>query len=284
MMRMPIRNLTFPLIAGLALIAANRAAGESVPSPSPLPAMTWADLADLSDSAPLVIRAQLRRLTQVEPERARGARAGHGRFYIEAKTEALIAGPVVLGEALRFLADLPLDAKGKPPKLKKVGVILFARPVAGRPGELQLVSPDAMIGWDPVTDSRLRSILGELLGGNAAPRVTGAREAIFVPGNLAGEGETQLFLATRGGEPATVTVVHRPGESPRWSVSFSEAIDASGRPPPRETVAWYRLACFLPAALPASAHVSATASDREQAAEDYGLVKAQLGPCPRNRR
>lgn len=275
---------TVPFAACLALAVANQARGESVPPPSPLPTMTWADLADLSDSAPLVARAQLRKLTQVEPERARGVRPGYGRFYIEAKTEALIAGRGALGEALRFLADLPLDAKGKPPKLKKVSVILFARAVPGRPGELQLVQPDAMTGWDPATDSRLRSILGELLGGSAPPRVIGVREAIFVPGNLAGEGETQLFLATRGGEPAAVTVVHRPGEPARWSVSFSEAIDASGRPPLRETLAWYRLACFLPATLPASAHVSATAADRDRAAEDYGLVKAQLGACPRSRR
>jgi hypothetical protein len=161
---------------------------------------------------------------------------------------------------------------------------LFARSVPGRPGELQLVSPDAMTGWDAATDGKLRTILGELLSGNVPPRVTGVREAIFVPGNLAGEGETQLFLGTRGGEPAAVTVIHSPGERPRWSVSFSEAIDVSGRPPRRETLAWYQLACFLPATLPAAAHVSATASDREQAAEDYGLVRAQLGACPRNRR
>lgn len=276
------RSLSFA--ACMALIVADPVRGESVPPPSPLPAMSWADLADLADSAPLVVRAQLRKLTQVEPERARGVRPGHGRFYIEARTEALIAGTGALGEDLRFLADLPLDPKGKPPKLKKTSAVLFARGVPGRPGELQLVQPDAMTGWDPATDSRLRSILSELLGGSAPPRVTGVREAIFVPGNLQGEGETQLFLATRGGEPAAITVIHSPGERPHWSVSFSEAIDTSGRPPQRETLAWYRLACFLPSTLPATAHVSATPADREQAAEDYGLVRAQLGPCQRNRR
>jgi hypothetical protein len=275
---------TLLIAASMALTSANRVAAESVPPPPPLPQATYADLADLADSASLVVQAQLRKLTQVEPERARGVRPGQGRFYIEAKTQALVAGPGALGEDLRFLADLPLDAKGKPPKLKKVSVILFARSVPGRPGELQLVSPDAMTGWDVPSDARLRTILAELLGGNAPPRVTGVREAIYVPGNLAGEGETQLFLGTRGGEPAAVSVIHQPGERPRWSVSFSEAIDASGRPPPRETIAWYRLACFLPATLPAAAHVSATAADRDQAAEDYGLVRAQLGACPRNRR
>lgn len=270
--------------AAALLAAAGTAAAESPPPPAPLAAPGYADLADLADSAPLVARVQLRKLVQVEPERARGVKAGHGRFYLEGKTEALIAGSTPLGADLRFLADLPLDAKGKPPKLKKVSTVIFARAVAGRSGELQLVAPDALVGWDAATDARLKAILGELLGGNAPPRVTGVREAIFVSGNLAGEGETQLFLATANGDPAAITVVRRPGAAPRWSVSFSEVLDAGGRPPPRETLAWYRLACFLPRMLAPAAHVSASAADRAQAAADYALVLAELGPCGRLRR
>ena len=259
------------------------AAAPRIPPPPPLPQPSYADLADLADSAPLVIRAQLRRLTPVEPERARGVAPGQGRFFIEARTEALIAGPVALGEQLRFLADLPLDSRGHPPKLKKVSTVLFARTVPAQPGALQLVSPDALVVWDPVTDGRLRAILGELLGNAPPPRVSAVREAINVPGNLAGESETQLFLATPGGEPAAITVVHVPGQRPTWSVSFSELLGAGARPPERETLAWYRLACFLPQTLPASAHVSATPALRDQAAEDYGLVRLQLGNCPRTR-
>lgn len=274
--------------AGLAaalLALAGPALGESPPPPPSalLPAPGYADLVDLADSAPVVARVQLRKLVRVEPERARGVRSGRGRFYIEGKTEALIAGSTPLGANLRFLADLPLDAKGKPPKLKKVSAIVFARPVAGRPGELQLVAPDALVGWDGGTDAKLKAILGELLSGSAPPKVTGVREAIFVPGNLAGEGETQLFLATAAGDPAAITVVRRPGAAPRWSVSFSEVLDASGRPPPGETLAWYRLACFLPRTLPAPAHVSASAEDRRQAAADYALVLSELGSCGRLR-
>lgn len=269
-------------VATLALAPAAR--GESIPPQPPLPIATYADLADLADSAPLVVRAQLRRLTQLEPERARGVAPGQGRFYVEARTEGLLAGNTVLGEQLRFLVDLPIDARGKPPKLKKVSTVLFARLVPGRPGELQLVAPDALVVWDPATDARLRAILGELLGGNAPPRVTGVREAIHVTGNLAGEGETQLFLATPGGEPAAIAVQRRPGQRPAWSVSFTEVLNASGRPPARETLAWYRLACFLPATLPASAHVSAEAADRARASEDYAMVRQELGECPRTRR
>lgn len=282
-----IRTPFLPLAALLAcavLTFASPVRGESNPPPPPLPIPTYADLADLADSAPLVVRAQLRRLTRLEPERARGVAPGKGRFYVEAKTEALLAGNTVLGERLRFLVDLPLDAEGKPPKLKKVSTVIFARLVPGRPEELQLVSPDALVVWDAASDARLRAILAELLSGNAPPRVSGVREAIYVPGNLAGEGETQVFLATPGGDPAAITVMHRPGQRPTWSVSFSELLNTNARPPARETLPWYRLACFLPAALPESTHVSTAAEDRTRASADYAMVRAELGMCPRTRR
>ena len=244
---------------------------------------SYADLADLADAAPLVIRVSPRKIARLEPERARGLKIGMARLYIEAKTEALVAGRATLGEKLRYLVDVPLDAKGKVPKLKKQSVALFARMVAGRADELQLISPDAQLLWDPSLDVRLRGILAELLASGAAPRIIGVREAIHVSGNLAGEGETQLFLATANGEPAAITVSRSPGQLPRWTVSFSEVLDQAGGQPPRDSLAWYRLACFLGPQLPRNATVSGSAADRSLAAADYRFVIGQLGPCPRTR-
>jgi hypothetical protein len=277
----PRSYLAFKLVAELALLAVGtNLRADSLPPPSP---PSYADLADLADSAPLVIRAQPRKLVQVEPERARGVRTGWGRFYVEARTEALIAGTGSLGQALRYLVDLPLDPKGKPPKFKKKSVVLFARAVPGRAGELQLVATDAQLLWDPALDTRLRGVLGELFTANAPQRIAAVREAIFVPGTLAGEGETQLFLTTANGEPAALTVSRKPGETPRWGVSFSELVAADGAVPPRDTLAWYRLACFLPRELPASAAVLGSAAERAAAARDYRFVMEALGPCPRTR-
>ena len=270
-------------LASGAALALAAVPADSAPRPPLEPVVTYADLADLADRAPLVLRAQVRKVAVVEPERAPGLRAGWVRLYVEARTEALLSGPPLTGDALRYLVDVPLDAKGKVPKLTKLSVLLFARAVPGRPGELQLVAPDAQLRWGPLAEARLRGLLGELLAAGAPGRVNKVREAIYVPGNLAGEGETQLFLDTADGEPATITVVHKPGEPPRWSVSFSELADASGTPPARETLVWYRLACFLPAALEEGANVSATPEDRAQAEADYGFVRSGLGDCPRDR-
>ena len=252
------------------------------PAPTAAPALTYADLADLAEAAPLVIRVSPRKVARLEAGRAPGLRPGRARLYIEAKTEALVAGQASLGEVLRYLVDVPVDAKGKPANLKKKSVVLFAR--LGRPGELQLVLPDAQLNWDPVLDVRLRGILGELLAPGAPQRITGVREAIHVGGNLAGEGETQIFLATANEEPAAITVNRSPGQPPRWSVSFSEVLEQSGKVPPRDTLAWYRLACFLAPELPVGATESGSAADRAMAADDYRYVLSQLGPCPRTRR
>ncbi len=262
--------------------ASNGWSRESAAPAPPPPRPSYALLADLADSAPLVLRVELRKLARVEPEHARGVQPGTGRFYAEARVKALIAGNTVLGEAQRYLIDLPIDARGKPPPLAKKQVLLFARPVAGQPGVLQPVARDAQLLWNAETEADLRSVLGELLAPGAPGRISGVREAIHVPGTLAGEGETQIFLATPNGSAASITVRRKPGESPSWGASFSELTD-NGVPPARDTLAWYRLACFLPQALPPGTNLSDTPQDRAQAELDYRFVIATMGACPRTK-
>ena len=195
---------------------------------------------------------------------------------------ALLAGSAALPESLRYLVDVPLDAKGKPPKLKKQEFVLFARPVAGRPGELQLIGPGAQLAHTAALEARLRPVLAAFLASDAPPRVTGVRDVLSSEGNLAGESETQVFLVTASGEPAALTIVRRPGMAPRWGVSWTELVDQSAAAPQRDTPAWFRLACALPPTLPARAQVAEDPADRARAARDYRFVIEQLGPCARN--
>lgn len=256
------------------------AAAQDWPGQNPL---SYADLADLADPAESVIRVRIRKQAELEPERAPGVRPGYTRLYIEAETIALISGRRAVGESLRYLVDVPLDERGKAPKLKKREMILFTRRITGRPGEIALVGPHAQLDWSPALEARLRPILAELAAADAAPTVTGVREALSVEGNLVGESETQFFLDTASGNPVSVTVVRRPGMQPMWGVSWSEIVDQAARPPMRETLAWYRLACFLPADLPRGANLSSDGRSQARAAADYRYVLDQLGACPRNR-
>lgn len=270
---------------GLALLLCSAASETAaVPPPSALdaPAPTYADLVDLSDSAPLILHAQIRRQTTVEPERARGVRPGWVRLYLQARVDALLFGKAAVGQDQAYLVDVPLDARGKAPKLTKSGVLLFARAVPGHPGELQLVTPDAQLPSTPARDAQVRGIIGELLAADAPARIGTLREAINVAGDLAGESETQLFLTTAKGTPVAINVARRSGEAPRWNVSFSEVVE-NGAKPAVDTLAWYRLACFLPRRLPQGANLSESEAERRQAEADYAFVLDQLGQCRRTR-
>jgi hypothetical protein len=263
-----------PLAAGAQAPAAPVAAAAQGP--------TYADLASLSDAADLVIRAQIRRQTVLKPDRAPGLAPGFARLYIEADTLALIAGRSTLGAAIAYLVDVPLDAKGKVPKLKKQQFVLFADTVPGRPGEVRLVAPGAQLAFTPALEARLRPILTELYAAEGVPpRITGISDALAVAGTLAGESETQVFLATENRSPVSLTILRRPGQPPQWGVSWGEIIDSAARPPAPETLRWYRLACALPPQLPSNANLARNPAERRLAAGDYALVLAQLGPCER---
>ncbi len=253
----------------------------AAPTPIPAAAPSYADLADLSDSAGLVVHAKIKQAIPLSAERSGTVAPGLARVYVEAETVALIAGNAPLGQSVKYLVDVPLDSKGKLPKLKKREVLLFARPVTGKPGELQLVGPTSQLDWSPELEARVRPILGELAKADAAPAITGVRDALSVAGTLAGESETQMFLSTTGGDPVSLTVVRRPDMAPTWGVSYGEIVDQAARPPERDTIAWYRLACFLPDRLPSATNLSQDSASRARAAQDYRFVIEQLGDCPR---
>ena len=269
---------------GAAILFAGATAASAAQNPAPAaPPATYADLADLTEAATLVALVEVRDQAQVEPERAAGLAPGYARLYLEARTLALLAGRSALGESLEYLVDVPLDAKGKAPKLKKQHFLVYADPVAGRAGALQLVDPSAQLPGTPENEQLARTVIAALAAPDAPPAVTGIRDVMSVPGNLAGESETQLFLDTESGQPVSLSVVRRPGMAPTWGVSWSEIVDQSARPPEPQTVAWYRLACFLPAQLPANAFLQQDAASRRRAEADYRFIVEQLGTCQRTR-
>lgn len=243
--------------------------------------LTFADYASLSDASELVIHAEIRKQIRLKDERAPGLPAGFARLYIEARTIALVSGNVPIGESLSYLVDVPLNAKGKPAKLKNSQVIVFARYSDNNSNQVQLVGSHGQIPYSPHVLERVRPILSELTQQDAPSKVTGVRDALSVTGNLAGESETQIFLKTVDSSPISITVLRRPGQNPTWGVSWGEIIDRSARQPRANTLKWYRLACSLPPSLPSGANLSRNRTERMQAERDYRLVMGSLGPCDR---
>lgn len=238
----------------------------------------YVSLARLADAAPQVLRVQVKKTTVVDPARAPDVVPGMARLFVEAQVLNLIRGKQGVSESIRYLVDVPRNTKGNVPKLKKQQFLLFARP-GTRAGEIQLVAKDAQIAWTQATEQQVRTIVTELVTPGAPPAIKGIREALHVRGNLQGEGETQVFLATATGDPVSITVLRRPGLAARWAVSLTEIVDEAAAPPRRNTLLWYRLACFLPREIPARALVSDTPADNDLARRDYNFVLEQLGPC-----
>ena len=135
----------------------------------------------------------------------------------------------------------------------------------------------------PETERLARTVIAAFAVADAPPAPTGIRDVMSVAGNLTGESETQLFLETATGQPASLTVIRRPGMEPQWGVSWSEIVDQAARPPVPATIEWYRLACFLPPRLPRDAFLQDDRAAHARAEADYGYILAQLGGCPRIR-
>ena len=240
---------------------------------------SYATIATAIVSAPLVIDARIADLIRIKDNAAPGLASGRARLYVQADVLALIRGSSALQTQISYLADVPLDSRGKLPKLKKMRILLFARPVAGKPGEVQLAGIDGQYMWTPELDALTRRITREVLAADAPPTITGIGNAFHVPGALPGEGESQIFLKTANGAPISLQILRRPGEKTRWAVSLGDIVDDSAGQPKRDTLAWYRLACGLPKALPDDAVSAETPDNAEAVRQDYQTVLRDLGPC-----
>ncbi len=285
MMMFPNRQKKFAIIsltiASIFMVNSGFAAISKPAPTSPADAWRYADVADLFAGAPLVLRAKIVSATMLKgPPNANGA----VRFYVEGDVTSLIRGNQAIPPHLFWLVDMLPDSRGKLPKLNKADVLIAALPVAGRPSEIRLAARDAQVFWSPAIEARVRALLASVAAPDAPPAVTGITSAFHTAGTITGEGETQIFLSTVTKAPISLSILTRPGQPKRWAFALGEIVDEAAAPPTPETLAWYRLACFLPRSLPDAATSELTAGDVEAARVDYAYVIQALGPCPRVRR
>ena len=269
--------------AALLIALSPAAAAQVAPAPADRTEMgpPFARLADLTLAAPVVADAVVRSTARIKGAEAAGVAPGLQRLYVTVDVTALIRGAAGVVPRVGYLLDVPTDARGRAPDLKKARVLVFARPVAGSADQLQLVAAGAQLPWTPAADAAVRSVARAALAPDAPPAITGVASAFHVPGALPGEGETQVFLRTADARPVSLSVLRRPGERPRWAVALSEIVDEAAGPPAPGTLLWYRLACGLPAALPEASTAQLEPSAAAAAREDYRFVLDALGPCGR---
>lgn len=271
----------FAIIA-IGLITAAPGEAQKRPPP-PRFGYSYADLADLALPASVAAQVRIRDAIPLKGAQAANVPAGRVRFYVVADVVSLIRSTSVLPAQVSYLTDLPNAADTSVKIKRKAEYLVLADPVQGRAGELRLVGPDAQIPWSPEVGERTRALLKEAAAPDAAPRIVGVGKAFHVPGSLPGESETQLFLLTADGRPISLSVLRRPGQQPRWAVALGEIVDEAAAAPQPNSLLWYRLACTLPARLPAQSVADADAAGAVAIRADYALVLEGLGACPRTR-
>ncbi|MFB0613010.1 hypothetical protein [Aurantiacibacter poecillastricola] len=244
-------------------------------------APTYADLVAMAMEADTVVLVSVEDQTAFPAERAPSVPPSEVRLYMETLVQGLLKAPRPLGESLTYVVDRSRDADGDVPDLEERRFLLFGDLSASQPGSLQLLSSDSMLPAGPRIEERTRRVLTQLAAADIPPAITGVRDVISVPGNLAGESETQMFVETATGAPVSLSVIRRPNQAPEWGISLGELVDSSATPPEPETIAWYRFACFLPRELPQDAFLQTDRASQAQAREDYAFVLAELGPCER---
>lgn len=278
-----MREFYRTIIVTALLLGVSSASAQSPKSIESTP-LSYADIADSVSTAPIVAIATLDKAKRLKGDLAVGVPDGQARFLVTAKLSALLRGASGLPARIEYLLDAPLDAKGRAPKLGKRKVVLAGAPVPGKPASIQLVSPRAQLDWSEAVETQVRSIVTEAVAPDAPPRIVGVGSAFHVRGSLPGESETQIFLKTVGDQPVSLNVLRRPGEEPQWAAALGEMIDDAAKAPASGTLLWYRLACFLPPALPNASVAGLNTDDAAAANADYRFVIGALGRCGRTLR
>jgi hypothetical protein len=269
------------LVCGLLSVSISSAYAQKAATLSPVRQLSYADIVDMALAGQLAVQVRIRTAKRISGAQAKTVLPGRKRFLIAADVMTLIRGTGGLAPRIAYLIDVAPDAKGKMPKLTGGQALIFASAVPGQPGEVRLVSPDAQIAATPARIQQIRSILLEASAENAPPAITGVGNAFHVAGAIPGEGETQIFLETAQGRPVSLSVIRTASAAPLWSVSLGEIVDQGAGPPVKNTLLWYRLACFLPNVLPESSFVDVSPESAQIAAEDYRTILEGLGGCLR---
>jgi len=266
--------LSIPLILASFAASAPSRAEQALPAspPSSDRLASFADVAELALASPVIVRATITRATRVRGAAAADVSAGRTRLMITAAITNVLVAPGAMGGTLQWLWDAPVDARGRPPAAKGQDVLAFVA-APGADGATRLMSRRGQQPHDPALADQVRNIVTEARSGDV-PAIRGVTNGFRADGTVPGESESQFFLATANGKPATLVVQNRPGEVRRVLVAQGDIIDESAKRVMPGTLLWYRLACFLPRTLPAAAGASDPALAR-----DWRDAMASLGPC-----
>ncbi|MCU0891551.1 MAG: hypothetical protein MUE77_07355 [Sandarakinorhabdus sp.] len=268
-------RLILPICLILATIAPGSGvamAQEAAPSPDRL--ASFADVAELAVASPVIVRATITRTRTLSQKQAPDVAPGRVRVLVTAQVANVLVAPASVPGTLTWAWDAPVDSRGRAPAVRNLDTLVFLNtPSPG--GVARLASRRAQQPWDDAMAETVRAVARDARSGQV-PEVRGITNGFRATGTIPGESESQFFLSTSDGKPATLVVQNRPGEARRVLIARGDIIDESAQRVEPGTLLWYRLACALPARLPAQAGGGDPAL-----AKDWQDAMASLGPCGR---
>ena len=232
---------------------------------------------ELTLAAPVIVRATITKARRISAKSAPDVAPGRVRLMITAQVSNVLVAPDALGQTLQWLWDAPLDARGRPQQAKGLDILVFLAAMPAANGSSRLASRRAQQPWDPALADLVRATQTEQRSGTV-PIIRGVSSGFRAEGTIPGESESQFFLNSADGKPATLVVQNRPGEVRRVLVARGDIIDESAQRVLPGTLLWYRLACFLPARLPAAIGGDDPAL-ATALAKDWRDALTSLGPC-----
>ena len=271
--RLWISRWMIPAAIAVAVTTAATAIAQQRPAPPVVSA--YAELADRTLGADVVIVGKVDRVDRVSDRKATGLAPGDRRYLVRVKVERALKAPGAVPASVPFL----WDARGtERPDLLTRDVIAFLKRESL--ADYRLTRADGLIAGGARVEQTVRAIITEAQSAVLARRrVTGISSFNWSPGTVAGESETQFFLKTERGGPVSLTVLSRPGRPAEVRAAFSDAIDEAARVVMPNTLPWYYLSCGLPPALPAAALAGQTPEAVAAAQRDYRAALAAIGPC-----
>lgn len=244
---------------------------------------SYDDIMSITLESELVVDIVARKIKKLPDSQTIGVRADRKRILIIGEVQSLIRGQKGLSSEIQFLYDAPIDSRGKIPKLKKKRFIAFGRHVTNRSDFIRLTHTASMLPYSDAINERVRSSIREAIAADAPQEIISVSSAFHSPGTIIGEGETQIFLETKFGQPMAISVTSKRGQNRRWSVSTSEVIDINATEPRRSSLLGYRLACSLPRSISPNIIEANNQSERQKLLSDYKLILDSVGPCERSR-
>lgn len=268
-------RVILPICLILATIAPASVAAQAPPAvAAPDRLAGFADIAELAVASPVIVRATITRTRTLSQKQAPDVAPGRVRLLVTAQVANVLVAPSSVPGTLTWAWDAPADSRGRAPAVRGTDVLVFLNtPSPG--GVARLASRRAQQPWDDGAAETVRAIARDVQAGTT-PEIRGVTNGFRAAGTIPGESESQFFLTTADGKPATLVVQNRPGEARRVLIARGDIIDESATRVEPATLLWYRLACGLPARLPAQAGGSDPAL-----AKDWEDALASLGPCGR---